>query len=72
MERMALLKLHFLDAVLVMPKEAKEIADMTEARWNDWVKNLSGQSRKMHLLLVEHSVEGRQAADTEPQPLEHR
>ena len=53
MERMALLKLHFFDAVLVMPEEAAEVAQLAQARWEAWVKNLAPRSRKMHTLLVQ-------------------
>lgn len=53
MERMALLKLHFFDAVLVLPKEASEVAQLAQERWDAWVKNLPSKSCRMSVLLVE-------------------
>lgn len=55
MERMALLKLHFSDAVLVLPKEASEVALLAQNRWEVWVKNLPPESRKMHILFVDNN-----------------
>ena len=53
MERLALLKLHFFDAVLVMPKQAAEVAQLAQDRWSAWVKNLPSHSCKMSILLLD-------------------